>query len=331
VSSPAFGVGLFPTEPAAKLVHLSRLAESLGYDSVWIADSQLIWRELWVTTGAVAGATERVLIGTAVTNPITRDLTVTASAAYTLNELSGGRAALGIGVGDSSVRTLGRTPVKLAELERVIGQIRALNRGEAVDLGTGTARMLAAERQPEDIPIYVAASAPKILELAGRVADGVIVLVGVAESYVRAGLERIHAGARAAGRDPASIRTVLWTPAATVEDPEVTQAVKAHVARIIIRPLPMELEDEDRRVAEAIKSHYDYYSHMDTQAGHGQLVPDAMVSRFALTGDPARCVDAVRAAAAAGIDEIAIVPYATARHDREATVRAFADRVMAAI
>ena len=326
-SNPEFGLGLFPTEPAARIVELARLGEALGYNGLWFGDSHLIWREVYVTMGAAAQATTRATLGTAVTNPLTRHVTVTASAAFTLHELSGGRAIVGIGAGDSGVRTFGGKPARLADLEKAILTIRALHRGETVDMGDGKARMVAAK--DARIPIYIAGSGPKILELAGRVCDGAIILVGLDEPFIRGAVECVRQGARAAGRDPSSVRTVLWVPAALMEDPQATQSVKAHIARIIIRPLPVDLGPADLEVVRAVKASYDYYHHMDEVADHGRAVPDRMVPRFALTGDPTRIREQVKTAFAAGIDQVAIIPYGTQRFDREESIRAFADRVMA--
>jgi len=236
-------------------------------------------------------------------------------------------AILGIGAGDSGLRTYGGKPARLAELEGAIHIIRALHRGETVDAGQGPARIVAAK--DARIPIYLAGSGPRILELAGRVADGAIILVGLDDRFIRAAVECVRKGARAAGRDPGSVRTVLWVPAAMVDDPEVAQSVKAHIARIIIRPLPVDLTGEDLEVARAVKASYDYYHHMAEAADHGRVIPDEMVPRFAIAGDPRRAREQVRAAAAAGIDQVAIIPYGTARFDREATIRAFTDHVMA--
>jgi 5,10-methylenetetrahydromethanopterin reductase len=105
--------------------------------------------------------------------------------------------------------------------------------------------------------------------------------------------------------------------------------VKAHIARIIIRPLPVDLSAEDMQVVQAVKGSYDYYHHMDEVADHGRVVPDGMVPRFALTGDPVRIREQVKVAFTAGIDQVAIIPYGTARFDREVTIRGFADQVMA--
>ena len=97
-----FGLGLFPTEPPRSIVETTKLAEDLGYAHVWMGDSQLIWREVYVNLGAAGLATSRITLGQGVTNPITRHPTVTASALATLSELTDGRVALGIGAGDSS-------------------------------------------------------------------------------------------------------------------------------------------------------------------------------------------------------------------------------------
>ena len=114
------GVGLFPTEPVGAMCDYVRLCESLGYDNVWFGDSQNIWRESSTVMGAAAVGTEKIVFGTGVTNAVTRHPSLLASTWATLAEFTGGRVALGIGTGDSSLRTMGLTPQKLAELEQSI-------------------------------------------------------------------------------------------------------------------------------------------------------------------------------------------------------------------
>ncbi|MDT0550434.1 LLM class flavin-dependent oxidoreductase, partial [Streptomyces lonegramiae] len=123
------GVGLFPTEPVGTMCEYVRLSESLGYDNVWFGDSQNIWRESSTVMGAAAVGTERIIFGTGVTNAVTRHQSLLASTWATLAEYTGGRVALGIGTGDSSLRTMGLKPLKLAELEESIRELRALFRG----------------------------------------------------------------------------------------------------------------------------------------------------------------------------------------------------------
>jgi 5,10-methylenetetrahydromethanopterin reductase len=329
MSPVSFGLGLFGTEPVDQMVRLAQLGESHGFDTVWVGDSHLIWREPYVTMTACALQTSRVRIGTGVTNPLTRDVTVTASGFMALQELTGGRMILGIGLGDSAVRTMGARPVTLKTLEAAIDQIRRLHRGESVAGAGGSQRLLAASGTP--VPVYIAGSGPRLLELGGRVADGVIVLVGVDSRLVDAAIVQIHRGAAAAGRPPRSVRIVLWVPYAVGSDTASLAAVKSHIARIIIRPLPLALDAIEQDVADRVKAEYDYYRHMDVQSDHGRLVPDALVSRWALATDPGQCAETVRRVAALGVDEVAIIPYAPPGGDRAEVISTFARDVIARV
>jgi 5,10-methylenetetrahydromethanopterin reductase len=323
------GVGLFPTESATAIRELTLLAESLGYDNVWFGDSQNIWRESSVTMGAAAVGTSRVVLGTGVTNALTRHPSLLASTWATLHELTGGRAALGIGTGDSSLRTMGLRPLKLAELEAAVSDLRALLRGEAVTESTsGEQFHLNYLDAPAEVPIYVAASAPRILELSGRIADGTIVLVGVSPTFIEAALELIDKGARAAGATRADRHVVLWTPTAISDDPvQARDLARAHVARVCIRPLPAPVDDAMQAAIERVKSSYDYYHHMDTAANHADLVPDDLVDLFALAGTPQECEERLRAIADLEVDQVAIVPFELPGQSRERTIRLFADIV----
>ena len=174
MSRTAFGVELHEYLVATTVLREAQLAERLGYDSVWMGDSQLIWREAYVLLGAAAVATSRVALGIAVTNPVTRHPSVTASALATLQELSAGRAILGVGVGNTALRTIGREPVTRAELARFVQVVRSLWEGQPVHGPTGDMRLTFGGRGPRP-PIVVGASGPKMLRLAGQVGDGVIV------------------------------------------------------------------------------------------------------------------------------------------------------------
>lgn len=320
------GVGLFPTESPLRMRALAHLAESLGYDNLWFGDSQNIWREVHVTMAASAIGTERIVFGTGVTNAVTRHLSVNASAWATLSELTSGRVIMGIGAGDSSLRTMGLTPMKLRELEASISELRTLFRGESVTEATsGMDFHLNYVSKPLDIPIYVAASAPKILELAGRVADGVIVLVGTAPHFIQAAIETIRRGAEQARRNPNDVRIVLWTPTAILEDSrQAKDLVRAHVARVVIRPLPAEVAEDQMATIEHIRNTYDYYQHMDTEAAHADLVPDELVDLFALAGTPDECRERLRLIAPL-VDQVAIVPFAPLDGDRAVTMQAFSE------
>lgn len=326
MNAPAIGVGLFGTQPAPEMVGLIRTAEQLGFDRCWIGDSQNIWRECYSLLGAGAVSTERITFGTGVTNATTRHVSVLASTWATLSELSGGRVVLGIGTGDSSLRTMGLSPLKLAQLEQYVADLRTLFAGgEVAEPVSGSAFRLA-WWEPRPVPIYIAASAPKILQLAGRIADGVVMLVGTDPRFVNAALERVAAGAAEAGRTLDDIHITLWTPTAIADDAAAAaDLVRAHVARILIRPLPADLDAETMEQIAKIAASYDYYKHMDTEAGHGELVPDSLINHFALAGTPTQCAEQYAQLAALPIDEVAIIPYVGAGGDRRAVMEHFAD------
>jgi len=323
----AFGVGLFPTDPLPVMVQLAKLSETLGFSHVWVGDSHLIWREAYVNLAAAAVSTFKVKLGTGVTNVLTRHPSVVASAFATLQEACPGRLILGVGLGDSAVETMGRKPARLADFERAVHQIRELMDGREVAIDTGKIHL---KHGPgERVPIYFAASGPKMLELAGRLADGVIILVGVDSTGIRQALERIGAGARAAGRKLDEIDRVLWVPCAVAER-GAREAVKAHVARVLAHPLPFALRDDEQKVLEDIRRAYNYYQHMEHRASQAAVVPDWLVDKFAIAGTPAEIRAGVERLADIGIKQVAIIPYGAGGGDREATLHGFAAAVMKA-
>jgi 5,10-methylenetetrahydromethanopterin reductase len=321
------GIGLFPTEPIQQMRSYVQLCEQLGYDNVWFGDSQNIWRESAVVMGAAAVGTERIVFGTGVTNAQTRHPSALASFWATLNEFTGGRTALGIGTGDSSLRTMGLKPQKLAELERSIDDLRALFRGEEVAESTsGAGYRLSWMPQPQDIPVYIAASAPKILKMSGRIADGVIVLVGTAPEFIEAALRTIEAGAKESGRSLSDLHIVLWTPTAIAEDRvEARDLVRAHVSRVAIRPLPAEIDPSLQAAVDKIRDSYNYYEHMDTEAAHADLVPDELVDLFALAGTQEECAKRLTEIRSLGIDQVSIIPFVRPGQSKEPTIRTFAE------
>lgn len=326
------GVGLFPTEPPQRMCELAQHAERLGYANVWLGDSQNIWRESSVTLGAAAVGTSRVVLGTGVTNTVTRHRSILASTWATLHELTAGRVALGVGVGDSSMFTMGMRPARLADLERAVVDLRALLRGEeAREQSSGAAYRLAYVREPLDVPIYIAASGPKILRLAGRIADGVIVLVGTHPRFVDAALETVAAGAEESGRTLTDLHLVLWTP--TAIDTDATRArdlVRSHVARVAMRPLPAAVDAEQQAAVERIRAAYDYYEHMQTAATHSHLVPDSLVDLFALAGTAEECAATLARLKRTGIDQVASIPYVAPTGNRADTMTTFAEIFAAA-
>ena len=190
----------------ASAVADARLAEEVGFSMVGVADSQSVFREMYATMALCAHATRRVRIGSSVTNAITRHPAVAASGIATVDEIAPGRAFFGIGSGDSAILNLAERPSTLAEMRAYIETVRALHtRGETTWRGR-VVRLTWAKRA---IPIYLSAEGPRTLGLAGEIADGVIVNVGLEPALVKDAVAHVHAGARRAGRDPSSID--LWT------------------------------------------------------------------------------------------------------------------------
>lgn len=305
------GLSVYPTAPPGAVRALAHRAEALGYEHLWFGDSQNLWREAYVTMGAAAVGTSRIVFGTGVTNGVTRHLSVIASAWATLHELTEGRVAAGFGVGDSALRTMGHRPMRVAELEALITDLRMLWRGEEVkdDRGDSPYRIAYVERALS-VPVYVAASGPRLLDLAGRVADGVILLVGTDPATVRSAVAAVAAGARSTGRSLADLHVVLWAPVA-IEDAAAgaRDQVRAHVARTVLRPIDLELKPAEQEAVQRIRQEYDYYAHMVPGSPHAQLVTDDLVRRFALAGTFDECRAQAKALSDAGIDQLAMVPF----------------------
>jgi 5,10-methylenetetrahydromethanopterin reductase len=316
-----FGVGLFPSGPAEETIRWARAADNAGYDSVWIGDSHLIWRELYVLLGAIAVTSSKVKLGPCVTNPFTRHPTVTAAAIATLHDLTGGRALLGVGAGDSALKNLGKKSASLRSLENGIENFRKLFRGEKLMLEDYPVQL--AGVSGEEIPIYLAAGSPKMQELAGRVADGVV--LGYWPDMPK-GLARVREGEAKAMRPGGRVETVLWTPCSVCEDSrEAFEAVKPQVARRLLSAATRgALSEEELELTAPLRKAYDFRHHMGVE--HSSLVPDELVDRYAIAGTPEQARGKIETIfSIPGINEIAIIPWG---QDPEAVIQTFAEDVI---
>ena len=208
MTQPRSGVVLQGADPPREFRGMVEEIESLGFDHLWLTDSSLHARNCYAYLTLASAASSRLLLGTAVTNPVTRHPAITAAAAATVDEISGGRLTLGIGAGDRPLLALGLRPSPLATLEAAIDAIRLLWRGAEVDVSSddfalNSAHLRFAARA--DIPVFVSASGPKTLELAGRVGDGVG--VGHAAAASSSGSSTSVLGAGLVGRMRARART----------------------------------------------------------------------------------------------------------------------------
>ena len=306
----AFGIsmGVSPREPIARPVGIIRQADELGLDCAWLLDSQLLLKDPYVVMALAFEATRGIKLGTGVTNPLTRHLTVTANAVSTLRSLAGDRVQLGIGSGDASVLPLGLTPASIRQCEEAIDILRRLLSGASAGFG-GHEVTVATASGP--VPIFLAASQPRMLDLAGRCADGVIIM-GPAEPELVAGQVRlVKEGAASAGRDPKSVHLDLWVTLSARDDPgEAVQDVKPWAtsqARWLARfeRLPEPLVPFRAEIDAAGRS-YDFGQHLSRQRGGGAPVSDALASRLAVAGDHAYCRARLEELAALGLDRITV-------------------------
>ena len=288
------------------------VADEVGFDLICGGDSQSVYREVYVSLAVAAMRTERALLGPMVTNPITRHPAVTASAIASIDELSGGRAILGIGSGDSAIRNLGEKAAKLAELREYIVTLQGLFRGETVEWRGNRIHTSWISRP---VPIYISAEGPKTLELAGEVADGVCMHTGTTPEIVADSIGHIRRGAEKAGRDPDSIDVwaMLKTAVADSREEALSEirmglAGSAHHAfrfglegKYVPEPLQAPVLELVRR--------YDTRVH-EVWNGQNALLSDELgiteflADRFALVGTPDECVDRLAALRDAGLRQV---------------------------
>ena len=330
-----FGVVLQNDPPAWRVVELARQAEILGFTHVWTFDSHLLWQEPYVVYSQILSATKRVMVGPMVTNPATRDWTVTASLFATLNDMFGNRTICGIGRGDSAVRVTNGQPTTLATLRESIEVIRALGNGEQASYKGSTLQF--PWSHGSRLPIWVAAYGPKALALAGEVADGFI--LQLADPDITAwSIAAVRKAAADAGRDPSSLVMCVAAPAYVTDGSEDALAhardqcrwfggmVGNHVADIVGRygadgaAIPPALSDYI-----AGRSGYDYNQHGKAGNTHADFVPDEVIDRFCLIGPVEKQVARLHELEALGVDQFALY----LQHDgKSETLGAYGDKVI---
>jgi probable F420-dependent oxidoreductase len=327
------GVVLQNDPPALGVVELARRAEAAGFSHVWTFDSHVLWQEPFVVYSKILSETERVIVGPMVTNPGTRDWTVTASQFATLNEMYGNRTICGIGRGDSALRVLGLQPDTLARLRESIGVIRGLANGGTVTLRGQELRFAWAPHSRLDV--WVAAYGPKALALTGEVGDGYILQLAdpdIAEWMIGA----VRRAAAAAGRDPAAVKFCVAAPAYVGDDlahqREQTRwfggMVGNHVADIVARygadgAVPPVLTDYIRG-----RQGYDYAEHGRAGNSHATFVPDDVVDRFCLLGPVDNHLKRLAELRELGVDQFAVY----LQHDaKEETLAAYGEHIIPAV
>jgi probable F420-dependent oxidoreductase len=323
-----FGVVLQCDPPASRLVELACRAEEAGFSHVWTFDSPVLWQEPFVIYSQILAATSRVTVGPMVTNPLTRDWTVTASLFATLNDMFGNRTVCGIGRGDSAVRVPGGRPSSLATLAEAIRVIKGLARGETVLLNDHEVTIPWV--RDGELEVWMAAYGPKALDLAGSATDGVI--LQLADPYLVEWSAKHALAARPGGAGPFTVCAAA--PAYVSEDLAHARdqtrwfggMVGNHVADLVARygtqsdTVPSALTDYI-----AARSGYDYRHHGKAGNPSTEFVPDEVIDRFCLLGPPPAQVERLEELASLGVQQFALY----LQHDaKDETLEAYATDVI---
>ena len=305
-----FGITIKPDMTVERIVSLTRQAEAAGFEYGWIFDSHVLWLEPYPLLTLMAANTKKMRLGPCVTNPAVRDITVTSSLFATLNLISGGRMQLGIGRGYSSRRVLGKKPVTSAQLEQAVKDFRALTGGDTVDYEGRTAQFTWASGGVP--PVWVAGYGPKVLDLAGRIGDGVI-LQFADPDLIEWCLGFVKKGAEAAGRDFRKIEVMAAAPVWVSSDLQVGRdhvrwfpaLVSNHVVDLVSRYKPEELPSALTSYIRT-KEQYDYLHHCEVDSSNADFVSDEVTDRFCLLGPAEAHIEKLKALARVGVTQFNI-------------------------
>jgi probable F420-dependent oxidoreductase len=327
------GVVLQTTPPSARVVDLAKKAETYGFSHVWTFDSHILWQEPFPIHTQILAATRGVTVGPMVTNPATRDWTVTASLFATLNEMFGNRTVIGIGRGDSAVRVTNGKPASLATLRDAVHVIRELANGRSVEYRGSTIRLPWASRSR--VELWIAGYGPKALQLTGEVGDGFI--LQLADPDITAWtIATVRRAAEEAGRNPDTLTICVAAPAYVGDDLAYQRdqvrwfggMVGNHVADIVARY--GESSEVPRALTDYIKGREEYDYNLHGQAGnvHTAFVPDEIVDRFCILGPVDEHVRRLNELRALGVSQFAVY----LQHDaKDETLQAYGEKVIPAI
>ncbi len=322
-----FHAGMLPNFPSQQCLDMGVKAEQLGFDGVWLADSHSVFRDAYALLAALALKTTTLKLGTAVTHTVTRHPAVMANSWSTLDELSNGRGIMGIGIGESAVFNLGLKPEKLAAFEEKVNTIRALIEGETIEY-QGTE--IKSAWSHTKVPIIMACSGPKSLQLGGKIADGVLYQVGANPDFHRYALANIRKGAEATGRDFNDLKIYSRLACSIGDDREAARnAVKGYcsvAAGTTYKTVPREYFSESLyQQLKDFKDHYDYAEHGSNVAQHSKWLTDDIIDAVSVSGTPKEAIPRIQEIVDMGIDGF-VIPFA--QQDPAAYLELFADKVM---
>jgi 5,10-methylenetetrahydromethanopterin reductase len=332
------------------------LAEELGFSHAWLYDTQMIYGDVYAGLCVCATRTKKIKLGPGVTNPRSRIFPTTASGIATVNLFAPGRAVLGIGTGNSTRRAMGFAAVKLAELRECVEVCRGLLRGERVRYREGDReRMIQFLNPPgslnirDPIPIYISATGPKALELAGEIGDGVILWGLTDEALIDYHLRYVRRGAERAGRNFDDLYVVCMTAhhfTAPGESLDSLRQATGHLAVSSFNLMALSCRDDPdvlpakfRRAIMACKDafrqpgasvetrHLDPYRDYvaSLRSEHAALATEEAIKATTITGTPEECLETIRRMERAGIHQVAIQPGTVAQAE---TLKTFAAKIV---
>ncbi len=315
--------GISPRQSLESWSEFVAALEAEGVRRMWVIDSQLAMKDAYAGLTVAAMSTKRIGLGTGVTNAVTRHPTVTANAIAAIAEISHGRAFLGLGAGDSALYGVGLKPQKVAEVEEAVNFFRAVLAGRQGELG---GRLYRLPHVAATVPIYLAVSQERMCDLAGRLADGAIVMGPAQPDMVRRQVGWIENGLKTANRSRADFEVAfVATMSAAVTLADALEEVRSWAStqsRLLahFKELPDSLRpfnDEIRHSAES----YDYAEHLSTRARHSAAISDDLTRALAIVGTPDECAERLRALRATGIDAFILPLGGRDRVDRWRKIR----------
>jgi len=329
-----FGIGLTPVAVHDENVRLSVLAETLGFDVVWIPDERF-YRDCYVTLADVAERTTRVALGPCVTDPYSRHPALTAAAMASVDELADGRAILGIGAGAAGFAAMGMTRDRPATaIREAIALIRGLLAGERVTQEGQIVRAHGARLDfpaRASLPVYIAGRGPRILELAGEIADGVIIGALASPSTFAYATRHIRAGAARSGRSLEGFETMLWLHTAFASDgARARDAVRTIVVGVLVSSLPV-LDDLGVVLPPGLREELatvTYGMHSESMLRAASHVPDDVLAHFTMAGDAAVCLRRVAELERQGVTQIGVLPWVVPEQTLEQFMTEFAEAVI---
>lgn len=318
------------------ILHVARDMEENGWDGLAVVDSQNLAADPFVALAMAATVTDRLKLGTAVSNSVTRQAAVLASAAATVHSVSHGRMVLGIGRGDSALAHLGRAPSRLGPFERYLRHLQAYLSGQEVpfaeltDLPESVAPPVAeldlahapaasrigwigpSRKRDGKVPVEVAATGPKVIAAAARQGNRVMFALGAVPDRIRWGMEVARTARKEAGLDPDAIDFGAYVPCACHTDPDTARDLVRGGLTVAARFAIMHgkaagpISEESEKVMRTLRESYDMEKHTHGDSAQASVLTPAFIDEYAAVGTPDRVLERLQALKALGLSKVVL-------------------------